>query len=365
MNDVIVLDKKEQFIEVYDQINDLLPEGISSQKLADKLVKTLQQESILSVDEAKLSVEKISSVIDLINNNFFSLQQSKLQGKSRTTWLTERLEETINKYEIMNKEEFVSEIKGSLQLANQKIGENVFDSYIGDLSQVLSNKFEDINKIAIVKNLQEEIQTNTLLGAVIVESGIAVLSDNFTEIKAVKEYFEAELDSSKDILFKKAIVTLTLLAQKQNLIHLHDSDDTPEELAMIVDKGVTEAKVAYKLGKGELSPIDAIEYTVDRNVVILNSAITTTCSRVGGKIGTKLGAAIGSVFGPSGTLIGGRIGDVVGKKAGYLVGKYVGEGVKKVATVAKSLATKAWDSVKSTASNAYSSAKSFVKSIFF
>jgi len=359
MSDVMVLDKQEQFIEVYDQINGLLPEGISSQKLAEKLVKTLQQESSLNVDEAKVTVEKISSVIDLVNNNFTSLQQSKVQGKSRTTWLTERLEETINKYKIENKEEFISEIKGSLQLANQKIGENVFDSYLGDLSPLLSNKFEDINKIAIVKNLQEEIQTNTLLGAVIVEGGIVVLGDNVTEIKAVKEYFEAELDSSKDALFKKAVATLTLLAQKRNLIHSHNSDYTPEELAMIVDKGVTEAKVAYKLAKGELSPIDAIEYTVDRKVVILNSAITTTCSRVGGKIGTKLGAAIGSVFGPSGTLIGGRVGDVVGKKAGYLVGKYIGEGVKKVATVAKKIAKNAWNSIKSTVSNVTSTVKSW------
>ncbi|MGB1262408.1 MAG: hypothetical protein ACPG52_05810 [Cognaticolwellia sp.] len=359
MSDIIVLDKKEQFSEVYEQINELLPEGVPPKELTEELVNFLQKNTTLNVDETRLTVEKISSTIDLINHNFASLQQSKEQGKSRTSWLVERLEETISKYDIDNKNELISEIKDSLQLANNKIGENVFDSTLGDLSPLFSNSFDDINKIAIVKNLQEEIQTNTLLGAVIIENGAVVLNENITEVKAVKEYFEAELDSSKDALFKKAITTLTILAQKQNLISLGNSSDTPEELSMMVDKGVTQAKVAYKLGKGELSPIDAIEYTVDRNVVILNSAITTTCSRVGGKIGAKLGAIVGSVFGPSGTLIAGRIGDVIGKKAGYVVGKYVGEGVKKVATVAKSVATNAWNSVKSTVSNVTSKVKSW------
>ncbi|KOR27299.1 hypothetical protein TI05_19330, partial [Achromatium sp. WMS3] len=59
---------------------------------------------------------------------------------------------------------------------------------------------------------------------------------------------------------------------------------------------------------------------------------------------------IGSVFGKVGVGAGAAIGTVVGKASGYSVGRFIGEGVKKVATAVKSVASKAWNTAKSVGS---------------
>ncbi len=196
------------------------------------------------------------------------------------------------------------------------------------------------------------------MGAITFEKSGLKFDKEHKEIKAVKEYFKEKLDSPKDKDFKKNVATATIIAKEKGLFKPLNNK-TSEEISMIVDKGVTAAKIAYKVGNGELSPIDAVEYTIDRNVAVLNSAIVKTTTQVDGKIGTKVGVAIGSVFGPAGAVSGAAIGNVVGKVAGYAVGKVIGEGVKKVATAVKSVAKKCWEGVKSVASSVWSGVKSF------
>ena len=326
---------EESFINLIDKTTSVA---------SDKLSQVLEQETAFDFNEAKQTVEEISSTIELVATNFEDLQSAKKNGKSRTQWLKGKLDETIEKHQIENSEVLIGEIKESLKNSNAEIGI--------DISEPLKNeKYDDLNKTAIVNDFQNEIKNNTLFGAVIVENGQVTIDDKHKEIQAVQDYFEAKLDSPQDKQFKKAISTATVIAQKNNLLPKQITDKTPDELAMIVDKGVTAAKVAYKLEKGELSPLDAIEYTIDRNVAVLNSVITTTTTRVGGVIGGKVGAAIGSVFGAVGTVAGAAIGTKIGKLGGYVVGKVIEKGVKKVAKVAKSVAKKAWKGVKSVVSS--------------
>lgn len=338
--------KENDFIKIIEQTT----KNISRDSVIDQLSEIIEKETSLDLTEAKQTVNDISETINVIADNFHDLQISKENGKSRTEWLKGKLDETIDKFKIENTEEFISEVKDSLKESNTKIGIEVFGKEI-DISKPLTNsKYDDLNKTAIVNDFQEEIKNNTLLGAVIFENGKLKIDGKHKEIKAVKEYFESKLDSPQDKAFKKAISTATVIGQKKGLLPKQISDNTPDEIAIIVDKGVTSAKVAYKLGNGELSPLDAVEYTIDRNVAILNSAITTTCTRTGGVFGGRIGAVIGSIFGPTGTVTGTLIGTVVGKVGGYVVGKVIGEGAKKVASAVKSVAKSAWEGVKSVAS---------------
>lgn len=342
---------EEKFINIIEDVTAITQEKLSEEKFKEKLKDIIEKETSINVDEAKQTINNISSTIDSIADNFESLQKAKKEGKSRTIWLKDRLDDTVEKFKIEKTEKFIGEIKESLQKSNAKIGVEVFGKEI-DISEPLTNpKYDDLNKTAIVNDFQNEIKNNTLLGAVVFENGKIKIDKDHKEIKAVKDYFEAKLDAPQDKSFKKAISAAVIIGQKKEMVPPVIIKKPPEEIAMIVDKGVTSAKVAYKLGKGELSPLDAVEYTIDRNVAVLNSAITTTCTRVGSIVGGAVGGVIGSVFGPVGTVAGAAVGTVVGKIAGYGVGKYVGEGIKKVASAAKSVCKSAWEGVKSVASS--------------
>ena len=344
-------DKNNEF-EFIDII-DTTTSKISNKNVLDELAGLIDKETNINLNEAKQTVKTISNTIDLVANNFEDLQKAKAGGKTRTEWFKEKLNETIEQNKIENTEEFITEIKDSLKNSNDKIGVEVFHKEIDISKPLISAKYDDLNKIAIVNDFQNEIKNNTLLGAIIFEKGKITIDEKHKEIQAVKDYFEAKLDSPQDKTFKKAISTATIIAQEKNILPKQLTKKTPEEISMIVDKGVTATKVAYKLGNGELSPIDAVEYTIDRNVAILNSAIVTTTTKVGGKIGGTVGGTIGSIFGPTGTIVGTKIGTVVGKVAGHTVGKIITEGVKKVATAIKTVAKSTWEGVKSVASSCW------------
>lgn len=338
-------EKEQKFIDVLQETTDLVNEN--KEEIKAGLSTTLHKHTDLSEEESRKVVEEVSSTIDFIQESYEDLQKAKSEGKTRAEWFKEKLDETIEQYKPENPEDFVSGIKNGLATANKELGKELFGKDL-DLSEPLkSTKFDDLNKAAIAGNLLEEVKNNTLFGALVFEDGGVKIDENHKEIKAVKDYFEAELDSPADQTFKKAVSTATVIAQKNDLLPETFKDKTPNEVATVVDRGVTAAKLAYKLGKGEILPIDVVEYTIDRNTAALNSTIVTTCTKVGGAIGSKVGAAIGSVFGPAGALVGGKIGQVVGKVGGYVVGKVITEGVKKVASAVKSVARDTWEGLKS------------------
>lgn len=341
-------EKESKFINLVEETTNFVSEN--KEAVQDGLSSVLQKHTDLSEEESRKVVKDVSSTIELIQDNYEDLQKAKAAGKTRAEWFKDKLDETIEQYKPENPDDFVSGIKNGLATANKELGAELFGKEINLSEPLKSTKFEDLNKTAVVNNLQEEIKNNTLLGALVFEDGGVKIDENHKEIKAVKDYFETKLDSPTDKTFKKAVSTATVIAQKNDLLPGTFKDKTPAEIAMVVDRGVTAAKLAYKLGKGEMAPIDVVEYTIDRNTAALNSAIVTTCTKVGGAVGEKVGAFIGSVFGPAGTVVGGAIGKVVGKVAGYLVGKFITEGMKKAANAVKSFASKAWEVVKSAAS---------------
>lgn len=348
--------KRDEFINVIEKSTSILSDN---HDIITDLSKLVQNETSHDIDASNKIVSSISDTIELISENYNDLIKEKGKGKSRAEWLKNKIDSTIESFNIKNPDDLISEIKEGLSKSNKSIGIEVFGKEIDISEPLLSPKYSDINKNSIITDFHEEIKNNTLLGAIVFEKGNVKFEESHKEIKAVKDYFNAKLDAPIDKNFKKAISTAAVIAQENNILPKQLKDKSPDEIAMIVDKGVTAAKVAYKLGNGELSPLDAVEYTIDRNVAVLNSAITKTCTKVGGVVGGKVGAVIGSIFGPAGTVAGAAIGTVVGKVGGYIVGKVICEGTKKVANVVKSVCSSAWEGIKSVASSAWEGVKSF------
>ncbi|WP_022954622.1 glycine zipper domain-containing protein [Leucothrix mucor] len=330
----------------------------STLNLNDVLSRIYQANSSEGLEDANAVAEAISKTIDIIEDNYQSLAKAKESGSSRVAWFEQQLEGVVHEYKIENTEEFFGEIKNAISESNSKIVKDIFGAESELFLPLKSTKFQGLNKTAIVNNFEEEVKNNTLYSALIFDNGSFEPDEGSKEVKAVKDYFESGLDSKNDKDFKKNISMAAVIAKEKGFLPALEGKST-EEITTIVDRGVTAAKVAHKVGSGEFSPIDAVEYTVDRSVATINATITATCMKIGEAVGSKVGAAIGSVLSPAGAVVGATVGKIVGKAGGYVVGKVIKKGVKKVATGVKSVAKKAWKGVKEGAKKVGKAIKDF------
>ena len=350
---------KNKFQDIVNESVNIL----SNDNLKEKLAKTIRDNTDLDFQKSQQLVSDIADTIEIVDKNYKDLKKAKEDGKTRTQWLQGKIDFFVKDLSNQTKNQFVQEIKSNLDSSNNNMLIEVFDETV-DLSKKLPNsKYEDLNKKVIIDDFNRQLKDNTLLGAIINEDGQFEINTKHKEIKAVKEYFKAKLDSDYDKKFKTAVSVATEIAKNRDLLPPSLKDKTAEEITMIVDKGVTSAKVAYKLATGELNSIDAIEYTIDRNTAILNSAIVMTTTKYGGIIGGKVGGFIGTIFGPAGTIAGTAIGTVIGKFAGSKVGEFINTGVKKVASIAKSVANSVVSGVKSLVSSVASGVSSFCSGV--
>ena len=353
---------KSNKVEFQDLVDKSI-DSISTDNLKESLAKTIEENTNLDFQKSQQLVTDIAETIELVDKNYKDLQKAKDDGKTRTQWLQDKVDIVVKDASNEVKNKFVQEIKSNLDSSNNDMLTEVFDKTI-DLSKRLpSSKYEDLNKKVIIDDFNRQLKDNTVLGAIINEDGKFEIDTKHKEIKAVKEYFEEKLDSDYDKQFKTAVSVATDIAKNRDLLPQSLKDKTPQEISMIVDKGVTSAKVAYKLANGELNAMDAVEYTIDRNTAILNSAIVIATTKYGGVAVGKVGGFIGSIFGPAGTIAGTAIGTVVGKFAGNFVGGLINKGVKKIANVAKSVASSVVSGVKSVVSNVTSGVSSFCSGV--
>lgn len=337
------MESKEYFIKIVENITKYL----ETKNLPDNLASTIKNETGVDERKAKDIVSNISATIKVIDKNHKDLQKAKKEGKTRREWLQEKLEDTLKQYDKNKIEEYIKTIKESLDRANKEIRIEVFGDNIQSSNTPSNYKHSTIGFKSITNDFQNQIKSNTILEAIITgNEPPSTTSTRQNEIQAIKKYFEEELDSDYDIKIKKAISIATDIAKTKNLLSSQLKDKTPDEIAIIVDKGLTSAKLAYKLANNELNTIDAIEYTIDRNTAILNSAITRTTTKYGGLIGGKIGGWIGSIFGPTGTIAGTSIGRTIGKYAGHKIGSLISQGAKTIASTAKSIAKNTVETIK-------------------
>jgi len=113
-----------------------------------------------------------------------------------------------------------------------------------------------------------------LLGEELNETQVTELK----QFKCVKEYFDSPIGDPKEAEMKKLITTAVIAAKDKGTLPFELPATGSEELtadiiAATVDEGLTRAKVAYKVAKGELDPIDATDILIDKSAARLTAAV--------------------------------------------------------------------------------------------
>lgn len=138
--------------------------------------------------------------------------------------------------------------------------------------------------------------------------------------------------------------------------------------ADISNIGVESTKTFNDVAEGRCTPREGMERMADVVTSTLSRSWTEKGRAIGKGIGSTIGAKIGTIFGPAGVVIGAKIGGIVGGFVGAMVGRLAGTKVgqavvtaaKKVVSVAKETAKKAWEGVKSVGRAIFSSLRSLL-----
>ena len=188
-------------------------------------------------------------------------------------------------------------------------------------------EWNDVNRIEIAKSIGKQ----ALVGAGIAcgFQGARILGrrvwnflrgrENPPASEDLREFFESSVKSAGHVGAQTAVSGAVVVAAKNGWINT--LKHTPVgRIVGIVHVGMENAKVLFKLAKGELNGEEA-----------LDAMGNCTASAVGGLVGAGKGAAVGAVFGgPVGAVIGGVAGGIAGSK----IGEAVWEGGKAIVKTA-------------------------------
>ena len=168
--------------------------------------------------------------------------------------------------------------------------------------------------------------------------------ENPTVEEDLKEFVQSSLESAGGAGIVVAVTGGATVAVKSGWLGKALQGTPAGIIANAVCVGIENAKILYKLGKGEIDGKEA-----------LNQAGNATCSLLGGFWGAgkgmAIGTALGGVLGPVGAAVGCFVGAAVGGIAGSTVGQMLYSGAKKVVqtvgSAIKSVRSAVWNGVKS------------------
>lgn len=297
--------------------------------------------------------------IDLIDSYHQSLISAQEQGKSKVNWLESTLEEITDRESVRKRGEIVQEIQESLVFANNQQLASLSGEPTGVYTPLKEIEFEGINNPRVMEQqVLDDIQNNSMLSSISMAQQFDMLSDplnldyfnNFSFLDVAENYLNQYL-GPLDNTFKQLVTLGTVVAKEEGHLGILEEVDIAEIAAMI-DMGLTLPQIGYKLGKGEITLIEAVEDLYDREVAATCTLVSLNTKAVSWLSGTSIGATVGTVFGPIGTAVGGMLGSVTGKIAGKKIAPTITTGIKKVANFGKKAVTK-------TVKKAWAGAKSF------
>ena len=285
------------------------------------LIDTMMKMNSYSKENAQEKLNTINRTILLMEKYQKDLSDSKGKGLSGEEWLAKKMDDSMSSLPHQTKLKIMSEINNSLCI------ESIEQE---DLS------YEELEPLHI-DALKNSIMSNRYIDAL--EKGVSLdlsVFDNARsfdiqkEIHAYKSYFESPLGSSDDGKYIKTVSAATIIAKDKGLLPENFRQTTDDVVTMAVDQGLSTAKVAYKLGIGEISPINGLEYIIARKTSKLGAIIVDKCAITGANVGSGIGASIGGVFGPVGASIGATVGAIVGEYVGRKVGEIITGGARSI-----------------------------------
>ena len=85
------------------------------------------------------------------------------------------------------------------------------------------------------------------------------------EFKVVQEYLDLPVGDKKEVILKKAFATAVTIAKDKGVLPFEV--DSSEQIASLVDDGLTRMKVAYQTATGKMDVYQAVDALVDRVAV--------------------------------------------------------------------------------------------------
>jgi len=314
------MNTKEQFVKI---IRDNITSFVSGD-VKTYLVEKLKHYNICADDtERNNIVDEVSLVIDGVSQKLEDLWNANKVGTDRTYWLKKQFDSL--RVKDGSPDEIVQCLSDNLVESNKKLG------CVTNTEKIYFDS--DFEKYAAAKTIEDVIETNVKYSICSAED--IVPSGNLGK-DVVESYFEHELYSDKMRNLKKIISVATYIAQKSNLLS-KIFDITPEQIAIIVDRGVTTAKVIYDVARGNKQAQDAVEVLIDHAAATVVYIAQAKGEIVGEKIGGTIGAAIGGYFNPLNTSAGYTIGSIVGGFIGKTTAPQIARGANLLAGFAKNV----------------------------
>jgi hypothetical protein len=314
------------------------------------LYKELKNSSSFEHDEQIFeTIKEINSTLEKINYNYDEILTYKAKGLPTTRWIEDRIDALQKKYVLNNPEDNIPKaIVSSLTRQHGMLYDEVFHfSGVSQVDQLVSYRFEDLNRSAVSNKLYQTLAENShwsLLFGNYEDSSSE--SEKLIElIQPLKEFVESPLGDSLDDEVKKVAV-LSVLKARHKGVELPFGNLSTSEISVSVDQALTFAKMAYKVATGEINIPDAINGLIDRTVATVEVIVSKNCEQVGGFIGEKVGQTIGSMLGPAGKIAVGFLGRVVGESVGKTAGDLINKGVKKLGDKAKDFIHKTYQGAR-------------------
>ena len=213
--------------------------------------------------------------------------------------------------------------------------------------EIQSYTWNDVNRVNVARRICRQAAGAAACAAVF--QGARILGrrvwnwlsgkDNSPVGEDLKEFFESSLESGAHVGIQVAVAGGITVAAKNGWLGRVLRGTPAGSIASMVQVGIENAKVLYKLAKGELTPIEALD-TMGR----------VTCGAIGGLVaaakGGAAGATIGAVLGPPGVAVGGFVGAVVAGMAGSRIGEAIHEAGKVICKTAVKEVRNLWEEAR-------------------
>lgn len=224
---------------------------------------------------------------------------------------------------------------------------------------------EGLTQLAAISNIQYDEKA-------IDEQMAKTVMDVAKTVPFVQEFFDSPIGDQSEEEMKKIVTTSLIVGVQRGWVKLPVKEITAEGLAASVDRTLTSAKTAYKVGAGKITASDAIETQTDHAVVVTTKIINNTIDRVAdvaishvdglvdkvAPVVSSVGVRLASAFPPTRVLA--PYIPVIVERAKPIVKTCLKAGIRKVAEIAKPIVRKAVNLVANGAKKLCSGIKRFL-----
>lgn len=132
---------------------------------------------------------------------------------------------------------------------------------------------ESLTRLTAIDNVQYDEKT-------IDEQMAKTVMDVVKTVPFVQEFFDSPMGDKSEEEMKKIVTTSLIVGVQRGWVKLPVKEITAEGLAAQVDRSLTAAKTAYKVGMGKITASDAIETQTDHAVVTTTKISNNAIDRV-------------------------------------------------------------------------------------